>query len=346
MLSRTQQKKLEKLKQQNGDNFPNQTAFRQRERAYKTRVPPPDYSQVISLDGSDERLIPLCLTRCPHQLCEQFGARETPQTAYTLRQVPGLVVLPQILSPRAQRSLIMHILRQEARPPNTSNLDAHYVMPEGGVWACVERDTVRGTQTRIPRKHNTGETLEAREALRHMRWTTMGYQYDWSAKTYPSTQTTALPLCLVDMTRAIVASIDEARAPGVPIYHYAGDVYHPEAGVVNYYHDRDTLTAHVDHSEQNMDAPLVSFSLGNACVFLIGSEDLSDEPVALRLSSGDALVMRGPCRRAYHGVPRILEDTSPSYFAASEWEDPQHLGQLWASYASKVRINVNVRQVR
>lgn len=54
--------------------------------------------------------------------------------------------------------------------------------------------------------------------------------------------------------------------------------------------------------------------------------------------------MAGPaCRRAYHGVPRILEGSLPAHLAWS-CED----GEEWAAYAeytAGTRINVNVRQV-
>ncbi len=55
--------------------------------------------------------------------------------------------------------------------------------------------------------------------------------------------------------------------------------------------------------------------------------------------------MSGPaCRRAYHGVPRILEGTLPAYLdeGATVTED------MWAPYARYMRtarININVRQV-
>lgn len=41
-------------------------------------------------------------------------------------------------------------------------------------------------------------------------------------------------------------------------------------------------------------------------MFLIGGFARDEEPVALLLRSGDAVVMAGPiCRRAYHGKSRI-----------------------------------------
>lgn len=342
-LSRTQQKKLDRYRQQ-ATPFQNQTIFRQIERKYKARFPPPDYGDLADPHNhpDDAQLIPLHLVHQPQHLCPLFGTHEKQQTAYTLERIPGLVILPHILSPDTQRRLVMQIMQEYARSPNKCNLDAHYTLPEQGLWNMLESDASLGTTTTFSDDQNA--SISIKDMLKRMRWTTVGYQYDWSTKTYPSEQSTHLPPDLVDMTRAIVSCIDGATTDhaSIPIYAYPGDHYLPEAGVINYYHLKDTLTAHVDQSELNMDAPLVSFSIGHSCVFLIGSEDPNEEPIALKLSSGDAIVMRGPCRKALHGVPRILEDTCPAYFSPSEW--PQH-GDLWHDYMSNVRINVNVRQV-
>ena len=63
---------------------------------------------------------------------------------------------------------------------------------------------------------------------------------------------------------------------------------------------------HTDHSERNLEAPLVSVSLGQPCVFLLGGRTREAEPTAMLLRSGDALIMSGEARRCYHGVPRIV----------------------------------------
>jgi len=88
----------------------------------------------------------------------------------------------------------------------------------------------------------------------------------------------------------------------------------PDAGIVNSYQEKDTLMGHVDRSELSSTTPLVSISLGNAAVFLIGGLTRDIEPIPLLLRSGDVVIMSGPaCRREYHGVPRILEGTLPDH---------------------------------
>ncbi|TFK46433.1 hypothetical protein OE88DRAFT_1667831 [Heliocybe sulcata] len=102
--------------------------------------------------------------------------------------------------------------------------------------------------------------------------------------------------------------------------------------------------AHVDRSEVCATSPLVSVSLGNAAIFLIGGLTRDAEPTALLLRSGDVVIMSGPaCRRAYHGVPRILEDTLPGHLDVQEEDDGEW--RVYADYMRTSRINVNVRQV-
>jgi len=58
--------------------------------------------------------------------------------------------------------------------------------------------------------------------------------------------------------------------------------------------------------------------------------------------------MSGPaCRRAYHGVPRILEGSLPAHLKSSSIDD-EALAKKWQpyeDYLSTTRININVRQV-
>lgn len=114
--------------------------------------------------------------------------------------------------------------------------------------------------------------------------------------------------------------------------------------------------AHVDRSEVCETSPLVSISsvklvhvstlsdiytrLGQAAIFLIGDSTRETAPTAILIRSGDVVVMSGPCRRAYHSVPRILEGTYPTIC-----DDDDPLWKPYADYLSTTRINVNARQV-
>jgi alkylated DNA repair protein alkB family protein 1 len=86
-------------------------------------------------------------------------------------------------------------------------------------------------------------------------------------------------------------------------------------------------------------------SLGNAAVFLIGGLTRDVAPIPILLRSGDIVIMSGPaCRRAYHGVPRILEGTLPAHLGEGNYADDGSWVP-YARYMNTTRININVRQV-
>src|SRR5262249_4545522 len=116
--------------------------------------------------------------------------------------------------------------------------------------------------------------------------------------------------------------------------------FRAEAGIVNFYQPGDTLTGHVDRSEKNMEAPLISLSLGAACIFLLGGPSRDDPVLPIHLQSGDILIMSGESRRFYHGVPRILPNSLPSSDVSMDLDTRCALEILGDG-----RININIRQV-
>jgi len=84
----------------------------------------------------------------------------------------------------------------------------------------------------------------------------------------------------------------------------------PEACLVNVYAAGTKMGLHQDRDEIELSAPVVSLSLGDTCLFRIGGTKRSDPTRSLRLASGDALILGGPNRLAFHGVDRILAGTS------------------------------------
>jgi DNA oxidative demethylase len=90
----------------------------------------------------------------------------------------------------------------------------------------------------------------------------------------------------------------------------AGYPHPPEACLVNFYTADARMGLHQDKDEQDFAAPVVSLSLGATCLFRVGGCKRSDPTAAVRLSSGDAVVLRGTGRLAFHGVDRILPGTS------------------------------------
>ena len=84
----------------------------------------------------------------------------------------------------------------------------------------------------------------------------------------------------------------------------------PEACLINVYGPEARMGLHQDRDEDEFDAPVVSLSLGDTCLFRVGGTRRSDPTRSVRLASGDAAVLGGEARLAFHGVDRILPGTS------------------------------------
>ncbi len=84
----------------------------------------------------------------------------------------------------------------------------------------------------------------------------------------------------------------------------------PEAGLINYYDGSAKMGLHQDRDEESFVAPVLSLSLGDTCVFRYGGTGRRGPTKSLKLESGDALVLGGAARLAFHGVDRILAGSS------------------------------------
>lgn len=85
----------------------------------------------------------------------------------------------------------------------------------------------------------------------------------------------------------------------------------PECCLVNIYRgEKAKMGLHQDRDEQAADAPVLSISLGDTCLFRVGGFARSDKTKSFRLASGDVLVLGGASRMRFHGVDRILPGTS------------------------------------
>jgi len=90
----------------------------------------------------------------------------------------------------------------------------------------------------------------------------------------------------------------------------AGYPHPPEACLVNFYAADARMGLHQDKDEQDFAAPVVSLSLGDTGLFRVGGGKRGDPTASVRLASGDAVVLGGEGRLAFHGVDRILPGTS------------------------------------
>lgn len=84
----------------------------------------------------------------------------------------------------------------------------------------------------------------------------------------------------------------------------------PEDCLVNLYQGSARMGLHQDRDEEDLDAPVLSLSLGDTAVFRYGGTERRGATRSVRLESGDALVIGGPSRLAFHGIDRLVAGSS------------------------------------
>ncbi|KZT11624.1 uncharacterized protein LAESUDRAFT_784182 [Laetiporus sulphureus 93-53] len=422
---------LKSLRNRNDQVEPDWTPFRAAEKRYKARFPPPDLTNVLDLATLDAsrtgeisrggwrgRGDTVRYREIDLKLQERTSSD---RKAYVFPDTPGLVLLPAFIEPAEQRRLMRWALCEQARHPNETNLDTHYILPEEGLWNkylevqrglsedenVQPRASTSGAATETlaeppgPRKLVANEpagkvnfsaisaepklppapspsvhSLPVSALVPKLRWANIGWSYHWGTKQYDfSKGKGTINEEVKRVWKRAVKSVrwEEVFADGssggdwgeeAPDWDTWNEGYEPDAGIVNFYQTKacsyspstptnmvmisilqDTLMAHVDRSEVCATSPLVSISLGCAAIFLIGGLTRDVEPMPIVLRSGDVVIMSGPaCRRAYHGVPRILEGTLPPHFETRP-DDEQNDWKVHEEYLRSTRININVRQV-
>lgn len=111
--------------------------------------------------------------------------------------------------------------------------------------------------------------------------------------------------------------------PLLPLFHrwakdacrWIGDDIVPGVCIANRYGPKSKMGLHRDKDESpetiKNGIPVVSISLGNSCIFQLGGLKRKDPKRDLTLQSGDVLLWGGSDRLRYHGVKKILPQTSP-----------------------------------
>ncbi|KXJ77105.1 hypothetical protein RP20_CCG008345, partial [Aedes albopictus] len=282
---------------------------------------------------------------------------------YEILDRPGLILIANPFTKPAQRYWMTRCLLDYPKYPNRTNLP-ETIIDQFGAYSGADD----------PREHfnwwsiaQSIEDPQQRTKLwKALRWTTLGYHYDWTNKIYDEAARNDFPADLGELCRHFAETLG---------FHG----FQPEAAIVNYYPTGSTLAGHTDHSEKNLEAPLFSFSFGQPAVFLIGGPTRDEKPDALLLRSGDVIVMTRASRLCYHAVPKVFPcaesgrqrwaepdaeesetlattaEEAPTAYAADVWDD-SHRNRGWqqqstsngngfADYISNSRININIRQV-
>lgn len=244
----------------------------------------------------------------------------------------GLHFIPSLLPPEVQTILLSRLLHRDlTKPEHLTNIHTHYHLsypPSSSSFFTHSPSSQSPIAS--PLDPTIHKSLAISQLLnKRLRWTTLGGQYDWTAKKYPSTPPPPFPS---DIKALLESIFTDTKA---------------EAAIVNLYSPGDTLSVHRDVAETSAHG-LVSVSLGCDAVFVIGHEK---KAMVMRLRSGSAVYMSGDARFAWHGVPQIVGGTCPDYLkdwpAGGEQGGGKEEGQYkeWRGWMAGKRVNLNVRQM-
>ncbi|CUS13203.1 unnamed protein product, partial [Tuber aestivum] len=213
---------------------------------------------------------------------------ETDIRVYKVASVPGLQVIPNLLPPSLQKTLLRKLLfRDLSDPRHRTNLHAHYHLPPpppdvGSYFESSPETTFRAMNA-------DGRDLSISRMLdKKLRWVTLGGQYDWSLKKYP---------------------LDPSSLPERPLSIFT----------------RQGIRWRL----------IVIISFGCEALFIAGVGE--DEGVVVRVRSGDAVIMSGEARWAWHSVPTVAAGTCPEWL--EEWPEER------TEWMRGKRVNLNVRQM-
>ncbi|KAJ2904687.1 hypothetical protein MKZ38_007428 [Zalerion maritima] len=305
--------------------------------------------------------------------------------------LPGLLIVPNLMPTSIQRVLLSKLIHRDlSKPPHQTNLHLHYELPYPSPPPETPEDSPPrdpGVQSFfvypptspvrfLPHDPTIHKPLSIKQVLeRRLHWVTLGGQYDWTNRIYPSSHPPSFP---PDISSFLEKLFPQTLA---------------QAAIVNFYTPGDTMMMHRDVSEE-VNRGLVSLSMGCDALFMITPNDVGlggdvnnnnnnnnnndneaqtvaeseaggEETVGegntnekkrknkkfllLRIRSGDGIYMTEEARYAWHGVPKVLKGTCPEELqdwpAEAESEGVDKFSE-WKGWLKNKRINLNVRQMR
>jgi DNA oxidative demethylase len=86
----------------------------------------------------------------------------------------------------------------------------------------------------------------------------------------------------------------------------------PDACLINCYQPGTRLSLHQDRDERDLDAPIVSVSLGLPATFLFGGPARGDRVQRVPLRHGDVVAWGGASRLFHHGVLPLADGVHPA----------------------------------
>jgi len=203
----------------------------------------------------------------------QFRLEVAGPTRTRQEVLPGAVHVPDWLDHEGQRKLIEQF--------------RHWSRPPAGL-----------RHPRVP----TGHLMSVQSVCLGWHWRPYAY-----SKTADDTDGAPVKPLPPDLGRKARRAVADAYGPDSP----DALAYSPDAAIVNLYPTGARLGLHQD-GEEPSDAPVVTISIGDTCIFRFAGVDRRTAPfVDVELRSGDLLVFGRENRRIFHGVPSVIANTSP-----------------------------------
>lgn len=315
---------------------------------YKSKTKAPDLSAVIDCAEKDEDRVRSensnlsdFLSSSIFQLIKFDVLRETPKIGlvpssqwevFKFKEKPGLILIKNPFTSVGQRYWIRRLLKDYTKHPHPNNL-----LP-----SRFNENVISNFWEGL---NDKSDEQQRQLIKKSMRWSTLGYHYNWTKKVYDENFKNEFPQELHRLVECIADALEFK-------------FYKSEAAIINFYPIGSTLSAHTDHSEFFLESPLFSISFGQSAIFLIGGPDRQDAALPIILNSGDILVMSKESRLCYHAVPRVFQTNRKPWNLS---DDVTRCGELqegdineclnndkWKPFENYIldsRINCNVRQV-
>lgn len=244
----------------NAENDPhNFSEFKKSEKKYRHYLKKEtDFSEVIDLNKYDSSMANICTKS---EITDPVTNKSYVMFRFSFP--PGLCVIKNVLTIPEQLDLTKKCLNEYHKKPNRTNLYIYEQNPDPKSDEPVQTYDLSLFLVDDPEKYYFNKKI---------RWSNIGFQYDWNDRLYPSGQT-EIPDDLKQFPLKVLKLLNFEK-------------YIPECVIVNYYAQRNYMGGHLDDGEIDQVSPIISFSLGLSCVFLIGGKTRDIKPHAIKLDSG------------------------------------------------------------
>ncbi|KAI5190012.1 alkylated DNA repair protein alkB-like protein 1 [Nematocida minor] len=254
----------------------------------------------------------------------------------------GFIFIPNPLRAQVKNAIVKTVLTELLYPPYKNSIDRSLDIENADIYkAYLEKKELQIKLIDAPKAnikirqdpyasqeekdiYNSGIIkIKPEELIKKIRWSSIGIYYDWELKAYDKSIVSEIPHVILETSKEISEKICKVS-------------FTPETAVINYYQEKDRIMSHIDRYEEDMSKPLISYSFGCSCVFVLGKKERTDPSVdTFLLEDGDIAILMDESREYLHGVPKILKNNA----GMKDYADTDY-----SSLISSSRINISIRQ--